>query len=77
VPAGQEAARSPATVCPDLNELLAELVARVEALLGDNFVGAYLIGSFALGGGDLQSDCDFLVVTLRQGHGRNRPWEHD
>jgi predicted nucleotidyltransferase len=51
------------TVFPDLNELLRELVARVESILGDNFVGAYLTGSFALGGADLHSDCDFLVVT--------------
>ena len=50
----------------DLNELLAELVARIASILGDNFVGAYLVGSFALGGGDLQSDCDFLVVTQHQ-----------
>ena len=54
---------SPPTVFPDLNELLQELVARVGSILAENFVGAYLVGSFALGGGDLQSDCDFLVVT--------------
>jgi Aminoglycoside adenylyltransferase, C-terminal domain len=48
----------------DLNELLEELVARVESILEDNFDGAYLTGSFALGAGDLHSDCDFLVVTL-------------
>jgi hypothetical protein len=54
---------SPPTVFPDLNELLQELVARVESILEENLVGAYLVGSFALGGGDLQSDCDFLVVT--------------
>lgn len=47
----------------ELNELLGELVARVESILGDNFVGAYLTGSFALGAADLHSDCDFLVVT--------------
>ncbi len=51
------------TVFPDLNELLRELVARVDSILDQNFLGAYLVGSFALGGGDLQSDCDFLVVT--------------
>ena len=43
VPAEEGAASAP-TVFPELNELLAELVARVEAILGDNFVGAYLIG---------------------------------
>jgi len=65
VPTAQGAAQSP-TVFPELNELLGELVARVQSSLGDNFVGAYLVGSFALGGGDLQSDCDFLVVTQHQ-----------
>jgi predicted nucleotidyltransferase len=62
----EEAAASAPTLFPELNELLAELVARVESILGDNFVGAYLVGGFALGGGDLQSDCDFLVVTEEQ-----------
>lgn len=66
VPASRAGAASSPTVFPELNELLAELVARVEAILGDNLVGAYVVGSFALGGGDLQSDCDFLVVTRRQ-----------
>lgn len=65
VPTEQSAA-SPPTVFPDLNELLCELVARVESILGENFVGAYLTGSFALGAGDLHSDCDFLVVTDHQ-----------
>lgn len=46
----------------DLNELLGELVARVRAILGDDLVGVYLTGSFALGGADRHSDCDFLVV---------------
>jgi hypothetical protein len=31
-------------------------------VLGDSLVGIYLTGSFALGGGDTASDCDFLVV---------------
>ena len=80
------------TVFPDLNELLQEFVACVESTLGENFVGAYLVGSFALGGGDLQSDCDFLVVTearvtpaqereLRELHAelptRTGHWSHD
>ena len=64
VPTDRSAA-SP-TIFPELNELLAELVARVGAILGGNFVGAYLTGSFALGAGDLHSDCDFLVVTDHQ-----------
>jgi hypothetical protein len=61
-----EGSAPPPTVFPDLNELLGELVACVESILGDNFVGAYVAGSFALGGGYLQSDCDFLFVTQHQ-----------
>jgi predicted nucleotidyltransferase len=87
-----QGAASPPTVFPELNELLRELVARVESILGDNFVGAYLIGSFALGAADLHSDCDFLVVTqdrvtaeqeraLRELHDeiptRSGHWTHD
>jgi predicted nucleotidyltransferase len=51
------------TVFPELNELLEDFLGRVESILESNFVGAYLTGSFALGAGDLHSDCDFLVVT--------------
>jgi hypothetical protein len=40
--------------------LLAEEAARI---LGDDLVGVYLTGSFALGAGDPHSDLDFLVVT--------------
>jgi hypothetical protein len=56
-------ARAGPTEFPELNELLADFVRRVRSILGDDFVGAYLTGSFALGGGDAASDCDFLVVT--------------
>ena len=52
-----------ATLFPELNELLTKFVARVQSILGTNLVGVYLTGSFALGGGDAASDCDFLVVT--------------
>lgn len=53
---------SPPTTFSELNQLLQDLVARVESILGESFVGAYLTGSFALGAADLHSDCDFLVV---------------
>jgi predicted nucleotidyltransferase len=87
-----QGAASPPTVFPELNELLAELVARVESILGDSFVSAYLTGSFAPGGADLHSDCDFLVViedrvtaakerALRDLHDeiptRSGHWPHD
>src|SRR5215208_2470942 len=65
-------AAPPPTPFAELNELLGELVARVAAILGDNFVGAYLTGSFALGAADLHSDCDFLVVTEDSAYGRAR-----
>jgi hypothetical protein len=52
-----------ATVYSELNVLLAELVASVRAILGENFCGAYLQGSFAVGDADVHSDVDFIVVT--------------
>jgi len=49
----------------ELNEVLGDLVAEAGDVLGDNLVGAYLQGSFALGAGDEQSDGDF-VFAIRQ-----------
>jgi hypothetical protein len=49
----------------DLNAVLAHLVEGVQRLLGDNFVGAYLQGSFAVGDATEFSDCDFIIVTAR------------
>jgi len=34
------------TPFPELNAVLDELVSRVQSILGDDFVGAYLQGSF-------------------------------
>lgn len=51
------------TPYPELDAVLAELVARVEAMLGDRLVGAYLQGSFAVGDFDVDSDVDFVIVT--------------
>ncbi|ADD42171.1 aminoglycoside adenylyltransferase domain-containing protein [Stackebrandtia nassauensis] len=50
---------------PELNELLDELTCRVGDVLGDNLVGMYLCGSFAVGDADMHSDCDFLAVVRR------------
>ena len=50
----------------ELDELLEDFVARVCAILGDDLVGAYLTGSFALGGADRHSDADFVVVTAKR-----------
>ena len=54
------------TEFPELNDLLAELTDRAVTILGDNLVGVYLQGSFAVGDADLASDCDFLVPVHRQ-----------
>ena len=47
---------------PDLNVVLQTLVNSVQTILGKNFVGAYLQGSFATGDFDEYSDVDWLVV---------------
>ena len=52
-----------ATPFPELDELLTEFVRCVSSILDTTVVGVYLTGSFALGGGDAASDCDFLIVT--------------
>ncbi|SDS54821.1 protein of unknown function [Friedmanniella luteola] len=54
------------TPYPDLDQLLGELLGHWQRILRDDLVGAYLQGSFALGGGDQQSDCDWLVATRRR-----------
>lgn len=51
------------TVYADLNAVLHELVTTTQAILGDNFCGAYLQGSFAVGDADVYSDVDFVIVT--------------
>jgi hypothetical protein len=76
----------------DLDEVLAELLRQWRRILGEDLVGAYVQGSFALGSGDQHSDCDWLVVTrgsltdpqlaqLRALHDeiptRDGPWCHD
>lgn len=50
----------------ELDTVLQELVTRAQAILGDNFVAAYLQGSFATGGWDEESDVDFLIVIEHQ-----------
>lgn len=49
-----------------LRAVLADLVDEVGAALGDDLVGVYLMGSFALGAGDIHADVDFLVVTAQE-----------
>jgi predicted nucleotidyltransferase len=54
------------TAFPELDAVLAQLVAGLRARLGDNLVGVYLQGSFAVGDADEHSDVDFLVVIERE-----------
>lgn len=51
------------TAYPELNAVLEDLVASIQTILGENFCGAYLQGSFAVGDADEHSDVDFIVVT--------------
>jgi predicted nucleotidyltransferase len=52
------------TLYPDVNAVLAELLPRVRAALGENFVGIYLFGSLVAGDFDpSRSDVDVLVVS--------------
>lgn len=48
---------------PQLDRLLADLVAGQRRVLGVSFVATYLVGSFALGAADKWSDVDFLTVV--------------
>jgi hypothetical protein len=54
------------TPYPELNAVLRELVSSIQAILGDNFAGAYLQGSFAVGDFDQHSDVDFIIVTQEE-----------
>jgi predicted nucleotidyltransferase len=50
------------TPIPTLNQVLEKLVEAIKSQLADNFVGAYLQGSFAIGDFTQSSDADVLVV---------------
>lgn len=47
----------------ELDTVLVEYAHTSANVLGDGFVGLYLLGSLAIGGFDLTSDVDFLLVT--------------
>jgi hypothetical protein len=51
------------TPYPELDAFLADFTGSVRDILGATFVGVYVQGSFALGAGDLHSDCDVIVAT--------------
>lgn len=48
---------------PELAGVLQALLAGVRPILGANFVGAYLQGSFAVGDATTDSDVDFVIVV--------------
>jgi len=53
-----------ATVYPEINSVLHELLSGARTLLGPRFIGMYLDGSLAIGDFDPgSSDVDFVVVT--------------
>ena len=54
------------TPLPEVNAVLAELVAGWREILGLNLIGAYLQGSFVLGDFTQTSDVDFLVVIASE-----------
>ena len=47
----------------ELNAIIHEFVKSVQEILKDNFVSAYLQGSFAIGDWDNDSDVDFMIVV--------------
>ena len=47
----------------ELNDILEILISSMQGILVDDFVGAYLQGSFAAGDYDLHSDVDFTIVV--------------
>jgi hypothetical protein len=54
----------------ELDAVLADFTGSVHDILGDSFVGAYVQGSFALGAGDTNSDCDFIIAAAALPSGR-------
>ncbi len=51
------------TPYPDVNAILFDLLASIQAVLGDQLVGMYVDGSLANGGFDASSDIDFVVAA--------------
>ena len=55
-------AHSAPTPYPELNAVLSEWLDHIRTVLGEDLIGAYLQGSFAVGDFDEHSDVDFLVA---------------
>lgn len=49
---------------PEQNGVLHELVTSAQAVPGDNFIGAYLQGSFAVGDWDACRNVDWLIAMV-------------
>ena len=64
--AGFSTTRMAPTPYRELNLVLRELVEGVRGVLGRDFVGACLQGSFAVGDFDRHSDVDFIVVVASE-----------
>lgn len=54
------------TLYSELNQVLYELVESAQVVLGNNLVGAYLQGSFAVGDFDRHSDVDWIIAIHEQ-----------
>lgn len=54
------------TIYPRLNHVLTQLTEKIQTVLSQDFVGAYLQGSFAIGDFDTQSDVDLIIVVERE-----------
>jgi hypothetical protein len=54
------------TPYPELDAVLRELLGSVRQILRDDFVGAYLQGSLAVGDFDKHSDVDFIIAMDRE-----------
>lgn len=51
---------------PELNQMLCEFVSSAQSTLGSNFLAAWLLGSFAVGEWDIDSDVDFLIIIQHE-----------
>jgi hypothetical protein len=54
--------RIPSEPYPELRPIVERFTAGVQDALKRNFIGAYLVGSLAIGDFDLDSDVDFLII---------------
>ena len=59
-------ANTPDSPYPELPQVLREFAAGLRVELAEDLVGAYLVGSLAVGDFDLDNDVDFLVVTRKE-----------